>query len=271
MDFVTSGRVSRGARNVGGSRMRMAVMVVLQLVRTSAGSTPQPAGSGSAAQAFEQLTPQEQTASQIAEQNGDREYLMVDKAHGRIRLFNNGAVVFTASALTGENKSDRLPADTLKKEFAQLGAFDDKVTPAGRFTVAQDYDTEYGTVLEINEIQGPDWTIAIHQVYLGIGTRVRRRDGLATAYDQGAYITHGCINVVRERSAFLLLLDPINGTLAHPAPRPEPNDRIPDKTRLMPPARVITADLTSAPTRPKTLGIPGPDPATSNLLWRNNS
>jgi hypothetical protein len=205
MDFVTSGRVSRGARNVGGSRMRMAVMVVLQLVCGGCQlvSTPQPAGSGSAAQAFEQLTPQEQTASQIAEQNGDREYLMVDKAHGRIRLFNNGAVVFTASALTGENKSDRLPADTLKKEFAQLGAFDDKVTPAGRFTVAQDYDTEYGTVLEINEIQGPDWTIAIHQVYLGTPSE-RRADRLRSPRHDDKHITHGCINVVRETIQLLV-------------------------------------------------------------------
>jgi hypothetical protein len=206
-DFVTQtasrGSASRGAMRLRNSRMVLAAMVVLQLACGGCQSTPQPVVSGSAAQAFDQLSPQEQTASLTAEQNGDRDYLMVDKAHGRIRFFHNGAVVFTAPALTGENKSDRLPSDTLAKDFAQLGTFDDKVTPAGRFTVSQDYDSEYGTVFEINEIQGPDWTIAIHQVYLGTPSE-RRADRLQSKRHDNKHITHGCINVTRETIQLLV-------------------------------------------------------------------
>jgi L,D-transpeptidase catalytic domain len=198
MGFVTRtaahGPVLHGMRK---SRIVMAAMVVLQLACGGCQTTPQPVASGSTAQAFDELSPQEQNAGQIATQNGDRDYLMVDKAHGRIRLFESGAVVFTAPALTGENKSDRLPPDTLAKDFDRLGAFGDKVTPAGRFTVSQDYDNEYGTVFEINEIQGPDWTIAIHQVYLGTPSE-RRSDRLESKRHDDKHITHGCINVTRE-------------------------------------------------------------------------
>jgi hypothetical protein len=187
----------RGAISLSKSRMLMAAMVVLQLACGGCQPTPQPEASGTTAQAFDQLSPQEQSASQIAEQTGDHEYLMVDKVHGRIRLFRNGTAILTAPALTGENKSDRLPPGTLTKTFAQLGAFDDKVTPAGRFTVSQDYSDEYGTLFEINEIQGPDWTIAIHQVYLGTPSE-RRADRLQSPRHEDRRITHGCINVTRE-------------------------------------------------------------------------
>jgi hypothetical protein len=91
----------------------------------------------------------------------------------------------------------------LSKKFSQLGALDDKVTPAGRFTVSRDYDREYGALFDINEIQGRDWTISIHQVYLGTPSE-RRADRLQSPDHQDKHITHGCINVTRETIRLLM-------------------------------------------------------------------
>jgi L,D-transpeptidase catalytic domain len=206
---ITGSTEPNVARHRGLSRIVVAAMVILQLACTgcqlvSAPQSPAIAkGFGNAGQPLEQLTPQEQQASQIAAQNGDREYLMVDKAHGKIALFEDGALVLSAAALTGENKSDRLPPGTLEKEFSQLGTLDDKVTPAGRFTVSRNYDDEYGTLFDINEIQGRDWTISIHQVYLGTPSE-RRADRLQSARHEDKHITHGCINVTRETLQLLI-------------------------------------------------------------------
>src|SRR4051794_31071676 len=41
--------------------------------------------------------------SKIAGQNGDKVFLVVDKVHGKIALFENGEVKFAAAALTGQN------------------------------------------------------------------------------------------------------------------------------------------------------------------------
>ena len=156
------------------------------------------------------LTAQEQQGSQIAERNQDRNYLMVDKAHGKIALFENGGMVFSGSALTGESKDDRLPPGTLAKRFSQLGILNDKVTPAGRFTITRDYDREYGTLFDINEIQGRDWTISIHQVYLGTPSE-RRADRLQSTNTLDKHITHGCINVTRETIRLLVSKLPKKG------------------------------------------------------------
>jgi hypothetical protein len=112
-------------------------------------------------------------------------YLMVDKPRGKTALLENGTLVFKSAALTGESKADRLPPGTLSKRFSQLGALDDKVTPAGRFTVSRDYDREYGSLPDIDEIQGRDWTISIHQVYLGTPSE-RRADRLESPDHQDA-------------------------------------------------------------------------------------
>ena len=211
-DMIMRIGTSPSVMHLRKSQMVMAAMVVLQLVCGGCQpAPPPPTVIASAVQGSDQLSPQEQTASDIAAQNGDHDYLMVDKAHGRIRLFHNGDAVFTAPALTGENKSDRLPPGTLKRTFAQIGAFDDKVTPAGRYTVSQDYSDEYGTLFEINEIQGPDWTIAIHQVYLGTPSE-RRADRLQSPHHEDKHITHGCINLTRDAIQLLV------GRLPHDRP-----------------------------------------------------
>ncbi len=119
------------------------------------------------------LSPQEQQVRKIAAQFGDRDFLMVDKPAGRVVLFEDGEPVYVGSALTGQSTADTLPPGALSEKFAQLVAVKDKVTPAGRFTITPGFDPHYGPLFDINEIQGKDWGIAIHQVYLGIPSENR--------------------------------------------------------------------------------------------------
>ncbi len=131
---------------------------------------------------------------------------MIDKVHGRLVLFQNGAPVFVGPALTGLSLADRLPADALGKSYAEQTGERYRVTPAGRFTVSPDWDPTYGMVLDINEIQGRDWAIAIHQVPMG--PRSGYRDArLRSPYDQDKHVTEGCVNVdastMRQLSHFL--------------------------------------------------------------------
>jgi hypothetical protein len=55
------------------------------------------------------LSDQEERVGQIAVENGDQIFVMVDKARGKIILFENGKPVFSSAALTGESMADRLP------------------------------------------------------------------------------------------------------------------------------------------------------------------
>src|SRR5258708_40012632 len=128
-------------RNI--SRILTAGIVVLQVA--FAGYPPAWAAPPSAAEAPVQSQPpivrlsgQARQVSEIAERNGDKNYLMVDKHFGKIILFEDGKAVFIAGALTGHSKTDRLPPGTLSKSFSQIGKLADKVTPAGQFTVSQD-------------------------------------------------------------------------------------------------------------------------------------
>ena len=132
--------------------------------------------------------------SQIAGQNGDRVFLVVDKVHGKIALFENGEVKFAAAALTGQSTADVMPPDAIAKTHAQQVGVKYKVTPAGRYTVSPVFDPQYGMVLEINENQGPDWSLAIHQVALW--NKSQRRDArLRSANDEDKHITDGCVDV----------------------------------------------------------------------------
>lgn len=153
--------------------------------------------------AAEVMSDQGRRVSQIAERNGDRTYIMVDKPFGKLFFFEDGKPVYFTGALTGENKSDRLPPAALKKSFSKVGTADDKVTPAGRFTLTRSYDREYGQLFSINEIHGPDWEIAIHQVYLGTPSE-RRMYRLASRRPDDKHVSHGCINVTRDTIKFLV-------------------------------------------------------------------
>jgi hypothetical protein len=170
------------------------------------------------------LSDREESVSEIADENGDKRFLMVDKSLGRILLFEDGKPVFMGRALTGESTADNLPPNELKEKFDNLDALQYKVTPAGRFTVVRGYDNEYGgPLLDVKEIKGKDWGIAIHQVYLGIPAE-HRAERLKSPRDDDKNITYGCINVTRNTIKLLLRELPETGATAlYVLPRDEPN------------------------------------------------
>jgi hypothetical protein len=136
------------------------------------------------------LSPAATWVSQIAARNGDRTFILVDKARGKLFLFANGAPIFTSAALTGSSLADRLPYDALSKTFAEASDLRYRVTPAGRFTVSPGHDRTYGNTLDINEIKGRNWIIAIHLV-----PSQSREARLASTSDQDKHATEGCVNV----------------------------------------------------------------------------
>jgi hypothetical protein len=140
------------------------------------------------------LTPAARRVSQIASSRGDRDYLMLDKAHGKIIVFESGRPTFSGAALTGENPSDFILPDAIGKSFHETASLPYKVTPAGRYTVSVGYDPAYGETLDVNEIQGKDWDIAIHKVWLGAPSE-HRDARLRSASDRDKHITYGCIDV----------------------------------------------------------------------------
>ena len=148
----------------------------------------------------------------MAAARGDHDYLMVDKALGRIILFKQDDPVFTGPALTGESLADRLPPNATKERFAKLTALETKVTPAGRYTVSRRTDHAYGTVLDINEIKGVDWGIAIHRVYVG-NPAEHRPERLASPSEAAKHITFGCINVTPDGIETLLKEMPQTATI----------------------------------------------------------
>ncbi len=149
---------------------------------------------GSASQGPQVLTDQESQVGRMAAASGDRTFLMVDKALGRIILFQNGTATFSAAALTGQSMGDTLPPNAQGESMDALSALDTKVTPAGRYTVVRNFVKEYGQVLDVKEIRGKDWGIAIHRVYLGTPSE-HRPARLASPSPEVKHITFGCINV----------------------------------------------------------------------------
>jgi hypothetical protein len=158
------------------------------------------------------LTPQESQVGRLATGYGDRDFLMVDKALGRIILFQGGSATFSGAALTGQSTLDRLPTGAMTEKFAQLTSLDTKVTPAGRYTVARNTDKNYGPLFDVNEIKGKDWGIAIHKVYLGTPSE-HREARLRSPSEDVKHITFGCINVAPETIEVLLRELPASGPI----------------------------------------------------------
>jgi hypothetical protein len=153
------------------------------------------------------LSPAAARVAQIAARNGDRRYLMVDKVHGKLILFADGKPIFASAALTGASLADRLPPDAISKSVHQHIGVKYKVTPAGRFTMSRGHDDALGETLDINELQGNDWTIAVHQVFLG--DRSEHRDArLLSPNVEDKHITTGCIDVDPRTIRRLLRLLP---------------------------------------------------------------
>ena len=136
------------------------------------------------------LSESEWRVSEVAARNGDRDYLMVDKSLGRLIQFTNGVPVFVSRVLTGASLADRIPPEALSRTYAEQWDTRFRVTPAGRFTVSHGFDSVVGATLDINEIKGPDWSIAIHST--GSPSRDAR---LRSASEADKHITEGCVNV----------------------------------------------------------------------------
>jgi hypothetical protein len=157
------------------------------------------------------LSPAARRVSMVAWQNGDQDYLMVDKVRGRIMLFENGRPILSRAALTGTSQADLLPWDSWSKPwFKQKGDDRYKVTPAGRFTLTRNHDHGLGDVFDINELKGRDWIIAIHKVWLGNGAE-HRDVRLHSAMDMDKHITDGCVDVDPSTISELLRLLPPRG------------------------------------------------------------
>jgi L,D-transpeptidase catalytic domain len=143
------------------------------------------------------LSSQAEQVSRIAERNGDKDFLMVDKARGEIILFEDGKPTFSGPALTGAGRGDRVPPKVLTFSDSHPLSTEQKVTPAGRFTVRPESDPEYGRVWTITEVHGKDWDFAIHRVYLGMPSENRDARIHSPNVDD-RHITFGCINVERS-------------------------------------------------------------------------
>jgi hypothetical protein len=140
------------------------------------------------------LSPEAERVSRIAVQNGDKEFIMVDKAQGELILFRNGKPTYSAPALTGASMGDRVPPIVLTFGGMHPLTLEQKVTPAGRFTVYPEADPDYGKVWTLNEIHGKDWDFAIHQVFLGSPAE-HREARLHSTNVADHHATWGCINV----------------------------------------------------------------------------
>jgi hypothetical protein len=159
------------------------------------------------------LTRQESEAALMANAQGDKTFVMVDKARGKIVLFENGQAVFAGPALTGQSTADEMPKNELMAKFDTLNAPDTKITPAGRYTVERGFDPEVGGPLfDIHEIRGKDWGIAIHQLYLGIPSE-HRDVRILSPSDEDKHITYGCINITTPSMKILLHELPAKGPI----------------------------------------------------------
>jgi hypothetical protein len=159
------------------------------------------------------LSEQETVAGQMAVGQGDRTFVMVDKARGKIILFESGQPVFAGPALTGESNADQMPKTELGEKFDTLNAPNTKITPAGRYTVQRGFDPEVGGPLfDIHEIRGKDWGIAIHQLYLGIPSEHRDARILSPS-EEDKHITFGCINVQTTTLHLLMHELPVKGPI----------------------------------------------------------
>jgi hypothetical protein len=159
------------------------------------------------------LSQQESDAGQMANAQGDKTFVMVDKALGKIILFENGQPIFAGPALTGESTADQMPKTELGEKFDTLNAPNTKITPAGRYTVERGFDPEVGGPLfDIHEIRGKDWGIAIHQLYMGIPAEHRDARILSPS-EEDKHITFGCINVQPTTLHLLMHELPVKGPI----------------------------------------------------------
>jgi hypothetical protein len=212
---VRSVRLNNGVNVV--RRLRSILSILVLVLPASCASTPDLAPTLSlgrpTAENGQILSPAAHRVSQVAQQSGDRNFLMLDKTHGRIIVFEGGKPTYSGAALTGESPADYLAPDATSLTFRESRGLRYKVTPAGRYTLSTGFDLAYGKTLDINEIHGKDWDIAIHKVWLGAPSE-HREARLRSTRDEDKHITYGCIDV--EEATMRQILDRLSD--GHPMP-----------------------------------------------------
>ncbi len=201
---AASSRPLRSDRKLCALALCSALAVTWGWSRAEAQTSPPRANGPTAGQtvaaqmpaAVRPLSPQASMVKDVANRRGDRTYLMLDKARGVIILFFNGEPVYEGAALIGQYPVDVLPPGLTGRSFAHGAKLEEKVTPAGRFTLTRVVDAHYGTAFIVNEIRGVDWVIAIHRVALVPSEH--RPERLRSSNVTDRQITNGCVNVAKE-------------------------------------------------------------------------
>jgi hypothetical protein len=122
-----------------------------------------------------------------------RSFLVADKNAGTLYAFgSDGKLIEQTAALYGESKADELTPEQWKVSVDKMRTAD-KVTPAGRWTVGLQPDSERGWTMDFEGGEG----LAIHAVYLG-NPKETRAQRLVTETAEDNFITYGCINVPKD-------------------------------------------------------------------------
>ncbi len=130
-------------------------------------------------------------------------FIMIDKRLGKIIVFQDGKPVWAGAALTGESPLDSYSSAILALPESHKFTAEEKITPAGRFTVKRAGDDEEGTVLELVEVHGKGWYLALHRVWTGVPSE-HRMQRLESPDATVRHITFGCINVSSETMRYLM-------------------------------------------------------------------
>ena len=153
------------------------------------GSRPEPSAANLAG-----LTPEAREVSQIADRNGGPGLPLARQGawpdlHVRERPAD------LQRRCPDRRKPGRFPGTRCVQQVVHRAKGPEvQIHPAGRYTVSIGYDNSYGETLDVNEVQGKDWDIAIHRVWLGAPSE-HRDVRLRTPSFADKHITYGCIDV----------------------------------------------------------------------------
>lgn len=195
---------------------------------------------------------QEAFVADMAKQNGDAQYIMVNKQKGTVGFYEKGKLLFEAPALTGKSLGDVIPASTVGKSIDDATA-DEQVTPAGRYT-AFSGPGQYGDkdALYINGVTGADWSLALHETYTG--DKAEHRPERYAKDVSERRISNGCINVQPETMDKLLHAANIERGMGEIPVYIAPHDD-----------RNLRADLFRKPGVPAPQVAAGPEPKRESL------
>ena len=125
--------------------------------------------------------------------NGARPYVVVDKRHARVFVFDaDGHLRGADVALLGMARGDGSASGIGKRKLSGIGPRE-RTTPAGRFVANLDRDAHGGEILLIDYADA----IALHPVVKGTPEE-HRTERLASPTVEDNRISYGCINVPAE-------------------------------------------------------------------------